>query len=69
MCQVSDMMGMVGARCKMHKCDVLVVIGEHVAVSAALCEKPFSLKLFSFADYNTRRRNLVKCLDLIVIRR
>lgn len=42
------MMGTDGARCKMDKCDVLVVIGEHVAVRAALCENPFSLKLFFF---------------------
>jgi hypothetical protein len=63
------MMDMDGARCKMHKCDVLVVIGEHVAVRAALCEKPFSLKSFSFVNYKTGRRNLAKCLDLIVIRR
>jgi hypothetical protein len=63
------MMGMDGARCKTHKCDVLEVIGEHVAVRAALCEKPFSLKPFSFVDYKTGSRNLVKCLDLIVIRR
>ena len=62
-------MGMDGARCKMHKCDVLVVIGEYVAVRAALCEKPFSLQLLSFVDFKTGRRNLVKCLDLIVIRR
>jgi uncharacterized membrane protein len=61
------MMGMDGARCKMHKCNVLVVIGEHVAVRAALCENPFSS--FSFVDYKTGSRNLVKCLDLTVIRR
>lgn len=63
------MMGMDGARCKMHKCDVLVVIGEHVAVRAAPCENPCSLKLFSFVDYMIGSRNLVKCSDIVIRRK
>jgi hypothetical protein len=59
------MVGMDGARCKMHKCDVLVVIDEYVAVRAALCEKPFSLQLLSFVDFKTGSRNLVKCWILL----